>query len=86
MKFNYDVAKKLAPKANLIYSQGLVDYVDPTFEKLGLTQEQVDGLQKLWIRLAAYLFNPLSYSWKDRIIQALFLLGFFKSARPHDIE
>lgn len=74
LHFNYDKAKKLCSELGLVVNYDILGQADEQFEKHVLSQDQVDGIMEFYIRLQAILWNPKSYTLKQRLIIAFHFL------------
>lgn len=76
--YDYKDARILSERYGLKFDERLIAVADPMFAESELTQEQVDDMIYLWIKLICWLFDRKSYRWWQRIGLALYFLGFGK--------
>lgn len=82
MAYRFNVAKDLCKSRNLVFSPVIAQMAEQAFLNCDLSQSQANQMQKLWIDIAAWSWNPRSYKWRGRIMIALYFLGLFRSHRP----
>lgn len=79
MKFNYSASEAYAKSCGLALEHNRLAEFDQLAAAHGFTQSQVDVAMQVHIRHVAWLFNPKNYTFKQRIMLALyFLFGKWK--------
>ena len=74
--YRYDDARQYCKGRGMAFREELIDEPDEMFKAAGLTQTQVDMVMREHINAMKRLFNPKTYSWKDRLaLAARFLFG-----------
>ena len=74
MNYDYSGARDYAKSLKLFFIESWVEDFDQQAKAFGFTQAQVDmGLQHHLIQVR-HLFTPQIYTWKERIMLALFFL------------
>lgn len=74
--YNYTAAEAYAKSCGLALQPERVAEFDKLASAHAFTQAQVDIAMQVHIRHVAFLFQPKSYGWKQRIVLALhFLFG-----------
>ncbi len=87
MAYDLTEAKQRCAAAGLKWDDAAAAQAIAEFERLGLTDAQANGLMAFHALRVAWLFNPTTYGWRQRILLALhFLFGrtlppFRKEAR-----
>lgn len=74
MKFNYSNAEVYAKSCGLVLQAERLQEFDQLAAAHGFTQSQVDVAMQIHIRHIAWLFNPKNYTFKQRILVALYFL------------
>ena len=72
--YNYDSARKLCEERGMTFDERLVPTVDAHFHRYKFTQNQVDGAMSAHIWAVEFIFNPRSYTFKQRLMLAFHFL------------
>lgn len=85
LHYDYGASKQFAESLSLIWlGDDFVRAADAEAYLLGFTQEQVNAAMRHHLFQVAWLFNPSTYKWRERIAIALwFLFGFGKREGKH---
>lgn len=76
LRYDYTAAKAYSDSLGLTWAESWLPAIDATFKGAGLTQDQVDLAMREWSWRIAYLFNPKTYSFVQRLkLAGHFLFG-----------
>jgi len=74
--YRYDDARQYCRGRGMEFREELIDKADAGFKTIELTQFQVDMVMREHANAMKRLFDPETYSWKDRLaLAARFLFG-----------
>lgn len=72
--YDYQPSRDYAEQVELVFMEEWVPEIDRTFDEMGLSQDEVNQLMREYIWRIKHLFTPSNYTFKQRVLIALFFL------------